>query len=184
MKKKLIIGIIILILLILLIPIPNHLKDGGTIEYKSLVYKISKVHNRKLESEHYDGTIIEIFGKEVFNNVVVTHIERDLNDVIVTEVNLGERAWINSLTKINIKDTNDYFEITEKVKWEVPEHEEGTTISFAIPVPYTFVVDGVSYNGVFELNDASWSKKDEGLDYNLRVVNLTKDGKIEIEVTK
>lgn len=76
MKKKLIIGIIILILLILIIPIPNHLKDGGTIEYKSLVYKISKVHNRELESEHYDGTIIEILGKEVFNNVVVTHIER------------------------------------------------------------------------------------------------------------
>lgn len=62
MKKKLIIGIIILIFLILLIPIPNHLKDGGTIEYKSLVYKISKIHNRELESEHYDGTIIEIFG--------------------------------------------------------------------------------------------------------------------------
>lgn len=102
----------------------------------------------------------------------------------VTEINLGERAWINSLTKIKIKGTNDYFEITEKVKWEVPEHEEGTTISFAIPVPYTFVVDGVSYNGVYELNDAGWSKKDEGLDYNLKVVNLTKDGKIEIEVTK
>lgn len=76
MKKKLIIGIIILVLLILLIPIPNHLKDGGTIEYKSLVYKISKIHNRELESEHYDGTIIEIFGKEVFNNVVITQIER------------------------------------------------------------------------------------------------------------
>lgn len=32
MKKKLIIGIIILILLI---PIPNHLRDGGTVEYKA-----------------------------------------------------------------------------------------------------------------------------------------------------
>lgn len=102
----------------------------------------------------------------------------------VTEISLGEKAWINSLTKINIKDTNDYFEITEKVKWEVPKHSKDTTISFAIPVPYKFVVDGVSYNGIYELNDASWSKKDEGLAYNLRVVNLTKDGKIEIEVTK
>ena len=102
----------------------------------------------------------------------------------VTEISLGEKAWVNSLTKINIKDTNDYFEITEKVKWEVPKHSKYTTISFAIPVPYKFVVDGVSYNGIYELNDANWSKKDEGLDYNLRVVNLTKDGKIEIEVTK
>lgn len=103
---------------------------------------------------------------------------------VVTEVSLGEQAWINSLTKINIKDTNDYFEITEKVKWEVPEHSEHTTISFAIAIPYTFVVNDVSYNGVYQLNDSGRSKKIEGLDYNLRVVNLTKDGKIKIEVTK
>lgn len=103
---------------------------------------------------------------------------------LVTEMYLGERVWIDSPTKVNIKGTNDYFEITENVKWKVPKHSKDTTISFAIPVPYKFVVDGVSYNGIYELNDASWSKKDEGLDYNLRVVNLTKDGKIEIEVTK
>lgn len=28
-------------------------------------------------------------------------------------------AWVNSFTKINIKDTNDYFEITDKVKIEI-----------------------------------------------------------------
>lgn len=183
MKKKVIIISVAIILLVLLFPIRNQVRDGGTVEYKALAYKVSKIHKRS-ETEHQDGIVVKIFGKEIFNNVIVKHIERNLDDVIVTEVNLEERAWINSLTKINIKDTNDYFEITEKVKWEVPEHEEGTTISFAIPVPYKFVVDGVSYNGIYELNDANWSKKDEGLDYNLRVVNLTKDGKIEIEVTK
>lgn len=102
----------------------------------------------------------------------------------VTEISLGEEAWINSYTKIKIKDTNDYFEITEKVKWEVPEHPEGTTISFSIPVPYTFVVNGVSYNGIYELNESDGNKKAEGLEYNLSVVNLTKDGKIKVEVTK
>ena len=147
MKKKLIIGIIILILLILLIPIPNPLKDGGTVEYKSLTYKVSKIHKRS-ETEHQYGTVIEIFGKEIFNNVIVKHIERDFHTV--TEISLGERAWIDSLTKINIKNTNDYFEITEKVKWEVPEHPIDTTISFSVPVPYTFVVDDVSYSGVYE----------------------------------
>lgn len=181
MKKKVIIISAVIILLILLFPIRKQLKDGGTVEYKSLTYKVSKIQKHS-ETEHQDGIVVEIFGKEIFNNVTIKHIERDLDDVIVTEVDLGKRAWINSLTKIKIKGTNDYFEITEKVKWEVPKHEEGTTISFAIPIPYTFVVDGVKYNGVYELNDASWSKKDEGLDYNLRVVNLTKDGKIEIEV--
>lgn len=100
------------------------------------------------------------------------------------EISLGEEAWIKSLTKINIKDTNDYFEITEKVKWEIPEHAEGETISFAIPIPYTFVVDGVSYNGVYELGDSAWSKKADGLDYNLKVIDLTEDGEIKIKVTK
>ena len=42
--KKFIIALIIILVLILLIPIPNHLKDGGTVEYKALLYKISKVH--------------------------------------------------------------------------------------------------------------------------------------------
>ena len=78
MKKKLIIGIIILIFLILLIPIPNHLKDGGTVEYKTLVYKVSKVKRlitiEEMEQEgkikEYDqGIVIEILGFEVYNSV-------------------------------------------------------------------------------------------------------------------
>lgn len=39
------IAIIVIILLILLISIPFKLKDGGTIEWKSLTYSISKVNS-------------------------------------------------------------------------------------------------------------------------------------------
>jgi len=78
MKKKVVIGIVVVILLILLFPIRNQLKDGGTVEYKSIVYKISKVKRlisiEEMEQEgkikEYDhGIIIEIFGIEIFNNV-------------------------------------------------------------------------------------------------------------------
>ncbi len=72
MKKKIIIIIIIIVILfVLLIPIPMHLNDGGTIEYKALTYKISKVHRLTgdLEKEYEDGIIIEILGVEIFNNV-------------------------------------------------------------------------------------------------------------------
>lgn len=71
MKKKIIIVIIILALLILLVPIPMHLKDGGTVIYKSLIYKISKIHRLtgNPESMYEDGTIIEILGFEIYNNV-------------------------------------------------------------------------------------------------------------------
>lgn len=73
MKKKILIVVIIVLLLILLIPIPMHLKDGGTVEYKALTYKVSKVHRLPMYlNENYkyeEGLIIEILGFEIFNNV-------------------------------------------------------------------------------------------------------------------
>lgn len=73
MKKiRLFLIAILLILLVLLIPIPRHLKDGGTIEYKAVLYKVSNVHSiNNLESEklYREGIIVEIFGIEVYNNV-------------------------------------------------------------------------------------------------------------------
>ena len=72
MKKKIIIVIIVVIILsALFIPIPMHLNDGGTVEYKALIYKISKVHRlaEKMEKGYEDGVIIEVLGIEVYNNV-------------------------------------------------------------------------------------------------------------------
>ncbi len=70
MKKKIVI-ILLLILVILIFPIPFHLKDGGTVEYKALTYKISKVHKLDLNkgNKYKKGIIIEIFGIEVYNDV-------------------------------------------------------------------------------------------------------------------
>lgn len=71
MKKKVIIVMVIVVLLILLVPKPLHLNDGGTIEYKALLYKVSKVHRltENLDKVYEDGTVIEILGMEIFNNV-------------------------------------------------------------------------------------------------------------------
>ncbi len=78
MKKKVIIVAIVIILLTLLFPIRNQLKDGGTVEYKALVYKVSKVKRlisiEEMEQEgkikEYDhGIVIEILGFEIYNNV-------------------------------------------------------------------------------------------------------------------
>lgn len=72
MKKKIIILVVIVIALILLVPIPMHLKDGGTIEYNALLYKISKVHrlSHKTEIGYEDGIVIEILGKKIYDNVI------------------------------------------------------------------------------------------------------------------
>jgi len=64
-----------IMLLVLLIPVPYHLKDGGSVIYEAILYKVSKIHriasdeDREAGQEFYEGIIIEILGFEVFNNV-------------------------------------------------------------------------------------------------------------------
>ena len=78
MKKKVIMVVIVVILLIILFPRTRYLNDGGTVEYKSILYKVSKVHKlisiEEMEQEgkvkeYDDGIIVEILGFEIFNNV-------------------------------------------------------------------------------------------------------------------
>lgn len=70
MKKKALIIIAILIAAILLVPIPFRLKDGGSVEYKAILYTVKAVHqiNPDIEQPYIEGTIIKILGVEVFNN--------------------------------------------------------------------------------------------------------------------
>ncbi len=72
MKKKSIVILIIIIGLILLVPIPMKLKDGGSIEFKAILYTITKYHRLTVEedgeTQYIDGIGIEILGMEVYNN--------------------------------------------------------------------------------------------------------------------
>ena len=106
------------------------------------------------------------------------------NIVTVSEVKIGEKAWIDSLKKINIIGTNDYFEITKDVKWKIPDYEGALTVSFAIQVPYTFMVDGILYEGIYELGDSERNIKNEKLKYDIKILDLTDQGEIEVRVTK
>lgn len=78
MKKKLIIAVAIIALLVLLFPIRNQLKDSGTIVYKSLLYKVSKVHALMPVDEtetsdkvkpYKERIIIELLAFETYNNI-------------------------------------------------------------------------------------------------------------------
>lgn len=89
MKKKLIIVSIIIIALILLIPIPMKLKDGGSIEFKAILYKITKYHRLSSTEEdvkYIDGIAIEILGKEIYNNTTKSDIKEKetFNTEVVT----------------------------------------------------------------------------------------------------
>ena len=62
MKKRNVVIVCILLAVFLLIPIPLRLKDGGTVEYKALVYRVES------GKEYEEGIIIKVLGIEVYNN--------------------------------------------------------------------------------------------------------------------
>ena len=72
-KRKVWIVVILIIGLVLLFPIPQRLKDGGSIRYAALLYQITDVHriNPDIESDapYLEGIEIEILGAKVFSNV-------------------------------------------------------------------------------------------------------------------
>jgi len=73
LKKKII--AICIVAFILLCPIVLKTKDGGTVEYRAVLYCVQDVHrfasieDQENGKEYDEGIIIEILGFEVFNNV-------------------------------------------------------------------------------------------------------------------
>lgn len=71
-KKRLIIALCVMVMIVLFVPRVAVLKDGGSKEFTTLTYRITKVHSLnpiESEEEFTTGTIIEIFGREVYNSV-------------------------------------------------------------------------------------------------------------------
>ena len=75
MKKKAIIIVCVFLAIVLLFPIPMRLRDGGTVQYKAILYTVSDVHSlatvedQEAGKEFNEGIIIEILGFEIVNNV-------------------------------------------------------------------------------------------------------------------
>lgn len=72
-NKKLIIAIII-VMIIMLIPFPTRLKDGGSVEYKALLYKYTKIHrlNEKSSTGYEDGWELKILDIRVGGETNIT----------------------------------------------------------------------------------------------------------------
>jgi len=119
MKKKIIIIIVIIVLLIPFIPRIYALNDGGTKIYRSLIYEITKVHKMKKDhiNEYDDGTVIKIFGIEIFNDVEEEKID---NAEIFTNVEDAQEL------NINIENLNNNVEkpIEEKQEEKQEENEK------------------------------------------------------------
>ena len=72
-KKKIMLIIIVVILILLLIPYKKDmLWDGGSVEYKSVLCKYTKVHKlAEGNSGYYKGLKIEFLGLKIFDNTRV-----------------------------------------------------------------------------------------------------------------
>jgi len=72
LKKKIIITIVVVLLVIALIPFSiTRYKDGGSVEYKALLYKYTKIHQlNEMSLTGYDnGWELEIVGIRVGGNI-------------------------------------------------------------------------------------------------------------------
>ncbi len=61
----------ILLAAVLLIPIPIRMKDGGTVEYRAVLYRVTDVHriHHEIDGGYLDGTVVEVLGMEIYNDV-------------------------------------------------------------------------------------------------------------------
>lgn len=98
-KKRIIIIVAIIIFIIMLIPIPIRLKDGGSVEYKAMLYKYTKIHrlSEKSATGYEDGWELRILGVQVGGeintyveteqqmNEIVSCLENELGGYLVTE---------------------------------------------------------------------------------------------------
>ena len=107
-KKVIILVGVIIVLIILLFPIPMRLNDGGSIEYRAILYTVTKYHRLALmetESGYIEGIGIEIFGKEIFNNMDkrAESFEETIKRTKIKEAKIKniENTNINKLAKFN-----------------------------------------------------------------------------------
>lgn len=71
MKSGVLMIVSFILAAVLLIPIPMRLRDGGSVEYRAILYKVVDMHRIDAQSPdgYIDGTVVEILGMEVYRDV-------------------------------------------------------------------------------------------------------------------
>ena len=71
MKKNLLIGALALLLLCGLIPRKQFLEDGGSVEYRALLYSVTDVREigGNGPDEYREGLRVEVLGVKIFDSV-------------------------------------------------------------------------------------------------------------------
>lgn len=107
-KKNIILIIAIVVFIIMLIPVPIRLKDGGSIEYKAILYKYTKIHrlNEKSSTGYEDGWELKILGVHIggktnmdvsTENKIIEHIISIKSNNKIIEANTGSFCYENAI---------------------------------------------------------------------------------------
>ena len=105
MKKKIVIGIVVFFMLALLIPVRLQMKDGGSVQYKAVLYSVTKYHQITMEmdqenegvvdSGHLVGWGVEVLGLEIFNNAKYVSDTKSEN-----EIGVHQSDFLKNLQKL------------------------------------------------------------------------------------
>ena len=170
MKKKNIRLIVVgVLLLIMLIPIKDQFYDGGSVEYKAILYSVTKYHKINLESTngYDDGWTIKILGLTVYDKTN-TYVEArknkedkkedEISDVVMT---IKEGTLTNTGLTIILKNNTDdeyvygpdyYVEKYDDGKWKEPSTITGDPLAWN-DIAYTLKPnDSVELNIDFKLS--------------------------------
>ena len=129
MKKKVIIICILVVLVILLFPIKLQYKDGGTIEYKAILYKVIKWHriDNNYDSGYYEGTEIHLFptnfhdlGYYVSPKPSKLELSHDYQTI---KASTGGYVWCNSYKRCETVEVLMVGEIDAYPTLEVPKND-------------------------------------------------------------
>lgn len=130
-KKKVMIIIAIIVFILMLIPIKDRLWDGGSVEYRAILYKYTKIHRLSETSStgYEDGWELKILGVHVAGETNVTVEALSKSEYDITDVENVSASISNiSLTgaTITIKDNNttpytygEWYKLEKKIngKW-------------------------------------------------------------------
>ncbi|MGN1311324.1 MAG: DUF4362 domain-containing protein [Clostridia bacterium] len=170
MKKKI---FIVIIALILLFPIPFRLKDGGSIEFRALLYTVTKYHklSTNLNEMYINGIGIKILGIEIFNNTenCDTNKISSSGKVIISNDKIENiyllDKFLDNTDRYNKKSTSDVVEI---VTYTIEGDEILTTLQYTTETnEFTLIVDNTKDKFASEENRGVCSKVYSNSTYNL-----------------
>lgn len=101
-KNSICLIVVVVLLIIMLMPIPVKLKDGGSVEYKAILYKYTKIHrlNEQSSTGYEDGWELKILGMHVAGKTNIVQVN-SLPNLPISEIDNIHEEIINKIDELD-----------------------------------------------------------------------------------